>query len=66
MTIDERIEQLDLSLFSHVASQTTVEDQRSLLAIQAAIRRSFPAYVYLEIGSHKGGSIQPHVVDPSV
>jgi len=64
VTMDERIEQLDLSLFGHVASQTSVEDRRSLLAIQTAIRRSFPGYLYLEIGSHKGGSIQPHVVDP--
>ena len=64
MTIDERIEQLDLSLFSRIASETTEEDKRTLLALQAAFRRRFPGYIYLEIGSFRGGSIQQHVVDP--
>jgi len=64
MTIDERIEQLDLSLFGYVENQTTEEDKRTLLALQTAIRRRIPGYVYLEIGSYKGGSIQQHVVDP--
>jgi hypothetical protein len=63
MTIDERIEQLDLSLFSHVHNETTEEDKRTLLALQIAFRQRFPGYVYLEIGSYKGGSIQQHVVD---
>jgi hypothetical protein len=64
MTIDERIEKVDLGLFSHVANQTTEEDKRTLLALQAGFRKIFPGYVYLEIGSFKGGSIQQHVVDP--
>ncbi len=64
MTIEERIEQLDLSLFGHVVSQATDDDRVSLLAVQTAIRRKFPGYVYLEVGSHMGGSLQPHVLDP--
>ena len=72
MTIEERIEQLDLSLFGNALSespekdlrQNTDEDRRTLLALQAAMRRSFPGYIYLEIGSYKGSSLQPHVVDP--
>jgi hypothetical protein len=64
MTIDERIERLDLSLFGHIVSQTTEDDRGSFLAVQTVIRRNFPGYAYLEIGSHRGGSLQPHVVDP--
>lgn len=64
MTIDEKIERLDLSLFDQIVSQTTEEDKRSFLAIQSAIRKHFPGYIYLEIGSYLGGSIQPHAVDP--
>jgi hypothetical protein len=72
MTIDERIEQLDLSLFRNALSanpekdllQNTDEDRRTLLALQAVMRRQFPGYTYLEVGSYKGSSLQPHVVDP--
>ena len=64
MTIDERIEKLDSSLFGHVMTTTPEEDQRTLLALQTVMRRTFPGYVYLEIGSYRGGSLQPHVVDP--
>lgn len=64
MTIDERIEQLDTRLFNHVKTTTPVEDQCTLLALQAVFRRIFHGYVYLEIGSYQGGSLQPYVVDP--
>ena len=58
-----RLDELDLSLFDAVKSQSTDPDRRAWLAVQRAIRR--PAgYVYLEIGSHLGGSIQQHIVDP--
>lgn len=61
----ERIEQLDLTLFDHIESQSTADDRRSLLACQRATRRLRPdGYRYLEIGSHLGGSIQPHLLDP--
>lgn len=59
----ERLDSLDISLFEKITSQTTDDDKRSLLAIQSAVREIAPNYVYLEIGSHLGGSIQPHLVD---
>jgi hypothetical protein len=62
-SFEERIESLDLSLFEAILSETTDEDRRSLLQLQRLIRRSGP-YVYLEIGSHLGGTIQPHYIDP--
>ena len=63
-SIESKIEGLDLTLFSRIPSQTSDADKRSLLAIQACARERFDGYVYLEIGSHLGGSIQPHLVDP--
>jgi hypothetical protein len=59
-----RLARLDLSLFAAIPSQTSDADRRSLLAIQEAVRARVPAYAYLEIGSHLGGTIQPYVVDP--
>jgi hypothetical protein len=61
---DGRIERLDTTLFAQIQSQTTEADRKSLLAIQACTRERFTEYVYLEIGSHLGGSIQPHLLDP--
>ena len=61
--ISRRVERLDTGLFDGVASQTSERDRRSLLAVQRAIARRFSRYVYLEIGSHLGGSIQPHLLD---
>lgn len=65
MAIDERIDKLDLQLFSHVHTTTPEDDLRTLLALQSVVRRVFPKYVYLEIGSFQGGSLQPHVGDPA-
>ena len=59
-----QIARLDKNLFSHVLSQSTDEDKKSLLALQAVIRQQLKQFVYLEIGSYKGGSLQPYVVDP--
>jgi hypothetical protein len=59
-----RIEGLDITLFSQILSQTTDADKRSLLAAQVCTRECMDRYVYLEIGSHLGGSIQPHLLDP--
>ena len=59
----ERVESLDLSLFEKIGSETSTEDRRSLLAVQRVTTRRHARYVYLEIGSHLGGSIQPHLVD---
>lgn len=59
----QRIDALDLSVFDHIHSQTTTGDKRALLALQSATARHVGEYSYLEIGSHLGGSIQPHLVD---
>jgi hypothetical protein len=61
---ETNIRSLDIGFFSHIASQTTDADKRGLLAIQRTIRSFLPQYVYLEIGSHLGGTIQPHLLDP--
>jgi hypothetical protein len=59
-----RLEGGDLTLFEAIESQTSSLDRTSLLACQGALRRLVPRYVYLEIGSHLGGTIQPHLLDP--
>jgi len=61
--VEQQIEQLDVSLFRHIGSQTTDPDRRALLSLQRIIRNHYQPYTYLEIGSHLGGSIQPHLVD---
>jgi len=61
--IEEKIENLDVSVFDPIESQTLEDDKRSLLAIQRAVRNGGD-YVYLEIGSHLGGTLQPHLLDP--
>jgi hypothetical protein len=62
--LDSRIDALDVGLFAKIHSQTTEEERRSLLALQRGIRNALGEYVYLEIGSHLGGSIQPYLLDP--
>jgi hypothetical protein len=62
-TLDDRIRSLDTSLFAAIPSQTDEGDRRSLLLLQDCVR-SRGEYVYLEIGSHLGGSIQPFYIDP--
>lgn len=59
----ERIDKLDISLFDGIRSYTAPGDRRSLLAVQRAIARKHKEYVYLEIGSHLGGSLQPYLAD---
>ena len=58
-----QIDNLDISLFDAIPSQTSVQDRRSLLAVQRSTARKHQEFVYLEIGSHLGGSIQPYLVD---
>jgi hypothetical protein len=60
---EEKISNLDLSLFEKIQSQSVDEDKQSLLACQFAVRSLVPDYNYLEIGSYLGGSIQPHLLD---
>jgi hypothetical protein len=57
---------LDLSLFNYIPSQTTPNDKRALLALHEAVRcQTKGNFVYLEIGSHLGGSLQALVADPA-
>ncbi len=58
-----RIGALDAALFEPIASQTTAADRRSLLLAQHLVRRR-SSYVYLEIGSYLGGTLQTHYADP--
>ena len=60
--VDERIAALDLTLFDLVSTQTYPEDRSSLLLLQRCVRRAGD-YIYAEIGSHLGGTLQPHLVD---
>jgi hypothetical protein len=62
---ETRLACLDLTLFAAIPSESTPRDRRSLLACQAAVRRRRSPYAYLEIGSHLGGSLQPHILDPA-
>jgi Methyltransferase domain len=55
---------LDLSLFRWIESQTSETDRLALLSIKEAICSVAETYRYLEVGSHLGGSLQPHIVDP--
>lgn len=59
-----RLDRLDPALLAET-SQTTEGDRRSLLRVQAAVRAARPAYRYGEIGSHLGGSLVPHLLDPA-
>lgn len=61
--IETMISNLDLELFSKIKGDTDNGDKKSLLAIQNAVRQIKGSYVYLEIGSLLGSSIQPHLLD---
>lgn len=62
---EEMLKRSDLRLFEKITSQTDEFDKRSLLACQRATRNLLGKYVYLEIGSYLGGSIQPFLLDSS-
>ena len=59
----DRVEILDISIFSKIKSQSNDGDKKSLLAVQRSYRQQNDNYVYLEIGSHLGGTLQPYVID---
>jgi hypothetical protein len=59
----KRIDNIDLTLFKTVHSQTSDKDRTALLAVQRAVANRFGKYSYIEVGSHLGGTIQPHIVD---
>jgi hypothetical protein len=62
--LGQRVEELDVTLFDPIEGQTTVGDRKSLLALHAACREVHGSFAYLEIGSHRGGSLQALVRDP--
>lgn len=62
-SFSRRLDELDLSLFAYIPSESFEGDRQSWLAVQRLVRRA-GRYIYLEIGSHIGGSIQQHLVDP--
>jgi hypothetical protein len=59
-----RIASLDPGLFDLVESQSNEKDRRSWLALQRAVREAKAPFVYLEIGSYLGGSLQQYLRDP--
>ena len=64
-TIQEQIDQQDLSLFKTIESQSSEDDRRSFLALNSAFRQwKGGKFTFLEIGSYKGGSLQSYVADP--
>jgi predicted O-methyltransferase YrrM len=62
MTIEERIHSLDISLFDAIHSQTLPNEKEALLLLQS-LHHKKSEYVYLEIGSFIGGTLQPHLLD---
>ena len=49
--------------FDWIESQTTRQDRLALLSIKEALVEAVATYQYLEVGSHLGGSLQPHIAD---
>src|SRR5580700_9906268 len=60
----DRVAALDTDLFAHIESQTSDSDRKSLLAIHGAIAARAGGFVYLEIGSYLGGTLQVVIADP--
>jgi hypothetical protein len=65
MTVAERIQDLDVSLFDTVKAQLGPADRQSLLSLHATWREIYEQFDYLEIGSYLGGSLQAFVQDPA-
>jgi len=59
---EAQIEAIDPKIFL-LESQTTWNDRQSLLRLQRLVRHRNADYCYLEIGSHLGGSLLPHLAD---
>jgi hypothetical protein len=57
------IEALDATAFV-VESETSCNDKVSFLRLQKLIRSRLNSYVYVEVGSHLGGTLAPHLADP--
>lgn len=59
-----RITAFDTAVFT-IETQTSHRDRVALLRIQSLVRRVRGRYAYLEIGSHLGGTLLPHLLDPT-
>jgi hypothetical protein len=62
-SIETALRDQNIAIFAPIQAQLTDADKRSLLAVQWALRGLYNGYTYLEIGSHLGGSLQPHLLD---
>jgi hypothetical protein len=62
--LEDRIDALDVELFSFVPMQALDSDARALLALQSAVAAAKSPFAYLEISSFRGGSLQALVADP--
>ncbi len=62
--LEDRIATLDRGLFDLVETQSTEKDRTSWLALQLTVRDSKAPFVYLEMGSYLGGSLQQYLADP--
>jgi hypothetical protein len=62
--IIERILQSDVSLMDHAHTQMSAGDRQSFLTVLAAFHSQATPFAYLEVGSYRGGSLQPYLVDP--
>jgi len=59
---DEAIRTLDTGIYAAIRSETSQDDRKSFLALQNCVRAR-GEYVYLEIGSFVGGTLQPFYAD---
>ena len=66
ISVDDAIQQIERSdpfVFT-IETQTSLGDRKTLLDVQNVVRSFDSRYVYLEVGSHVGGSLLPHLLDP--
>ncbi len=64
MSVTDRVDRLDLSLFDSIhETSTTFGDRRSLLALQSSLGMRSP-FDYMEIGPASGETMQTFVADP--
>jgi hypothetical protein len=64
MSVSDRVDELDLSLFDQIQTGgTSSRDRRSLLALHAALAARGD-FGYLEVGSYLGASLQSFIADP--
>jgi len=64
LDIPDRVHDLDTGLFDPILAQTLPEDRRALLGLHEGAASRYGSFVYLEIGSYLGGSLQALVRDP--